>query len=191
MEEAQVQNYEDTRAQFEAFIDHWTTTPTPSTGTIYWMLNKGWPSLLWDLYNQDDDEAGSFFGAQEANTALHALYTYDDGTVTLDNLTGTTQSGLTVEAKVYALGGTPLDDQTTAAPVLGPQAVVNDVLAPDRPVPTAPPPPASTYFVELTARPGGAVVDRNVYWLSTRPDIVNWKADRGQSAGHPVASTPT
>ena len=57
------------------------TTPRPRPpGTIYWMLNKGWPSLLWDLYNEDDDEAGSFFGAQKANAAVHVLYTYDTGT---------------------------------------------------------------------------------------------------------------
>jgi exo-1,4-beta-D-glucosaminidase len=36
VQEAQVQNYENTRAQFEAFLAHSTATPTPSTGTIYW-----------------------------------------------------------------------------------------------------------------------------------------------------------
>ena len=40
-EEAQAQNYENTRAQFEAFIDHSNHAPVPSTGTIYWQLNKG------------------------------------------------------------------------------------------------------------------------------------------------------
>ena len=73
-QEAQAQNYENTRAQFEAFIDHSTNTPAPSTGTIYWQMNKGWPSLLWTLYNNDGDQAGGYFGAQEANRSLHALY---------------------------------------------------------------------------------------------------------------------
>ena len=59
-----------------------TTHRCPSTGTIYWQLNKGWPSLLWTLYNNDGDQAGSYFGAQEANTPLHALYALDNGTVT-------------------------------------------------------------------------------------------------------------
>jgi exo-1,4-beta-D-glucosaminidase len=63
IEEAQLQNYEDTRSQFEAFIDHWAKRPTPATGTVYWQLNKGWPTLLWDLYNNDYDQAGSYFGA--------------------------------------------------------------------------------------------------------------------------------
>ena len=96
VQEAQVQNYEDTRAQFEAYIDHWNNYPTPSTGTDYWQLNKGWPTLLWDLYNYDYDEAGTYFGAKKANEDLHVLYAYDTGRVTIDNLTGVSQPGLSV-----------------------------------------------------------------------------------------------
>ncbi len=91
--EAQVQNYETQRAEFEAYIDHSTDTPTPSTGIDYWMLNKGMPTLLWDLYNQEFDQAGSYFGAQEANRPLHVLYAYDTNTVGVDNLTGASAAG--------------------------------------------------------------------------------------------------
>src|SRR5215831_17617469 len=111
---AQAQDYENTRAQFEAFIAHANSTPLPSTGTIYWQMNKGWPSMLWTLYNNDGDQAGSYFGAQEANRSLHAIYALDNGTVTLDNLGNTTQAGLSVEATVYNLAGTVLDDQTAS-----------------------------------------------------------------------------
>ncbi|HEX9622749.1 MAG TPA: beta-mannosidase, partial [Streptosporangiaceae bacterium] len=55
VQEAQAQDYENVRAQFEAFIDHANNTPLPSTGTIYWQMNKGWPSLLWNLYGSDGD----------------------------------------------------------------------------------------------------------------------------------------
>ncbi len=182
VEEAQVQNYEDTRAQFEAFIDHADNKPTPATGTIYWMLNKGWPSLLWDLYNEDDDEAGSFFGAQEANGAVHALYTYDDHTVTVDNLTGTAQSGLRVEAKVYDLAGAVLDDQTSAPLTVAPRGSTPTCFRPRVPAPTTAA-KATTYFVELLLRRGATVVDRNVYWLSTSPDVVDWKASEGSPRG--------
>src|SRR5207248_811200 len=82
-----------------------TNTPTPATGTIYWQVNKGWPTLLWDLYNYDGDQAGSFFGAKEANDPLHVLYAYDTGAVTVDNLGSAAQSGLSVEAKVHDLSG--------------------------------------------------------------------------------------
>jgi exo-1,4-beta-D-glucosaminidase len=179
VEEAQAQDYENTRAQFEAFIDHSTNTPLPSTGTIYWQMNKGWPSLLWNLYGSDGDQAGSYFGAQEANRTLHALYALDNGTVTLDNLTNTTQSGLAVESKVYNLAGTVLDDQTASNITLASQQVLNKVLTPKAPAGS----PVQAYFVELLLKQNGTLVDRNVYWLSTQNDVVNWKKTLGKPVG--------
>ena len=179
VQEAQAQDYENVRAQFEAFIDHANNTPLPSTGTIYWQMNKGWPSLLWQLYNSDGDQAGSYFGAQEANRSLHALYALDNGTVTLDNLSNVTQSGLSVEAKVYNLAGALLDDQTASNISLASQQVKNNVLTPK--VPTGS--PVQVYFVELVLKQNGAFADRNVYWLSTQPDVVNWTKTLGQPQG--------
>jgi exo-1,4-beta-D-glucosaminidase len=179
VQEAQALDYEDTRAQFEAFIAHANNTPLPSTGTIYWQMNKGWPSLLWFLYNSDGDQAGSYFGVQEANRPLHAIYTLDNGTVTLDNLGGTTQTGLSVEAKVYNLAGTVLNDQTASNISLTSQQVLSNVLTPV--VPTTP--AGTTYFVELQLKENGTLVDRNVYWLSTTPDVVNWSKSLGSPVG--------
>jgi len=179
VEEAQAQGYENTRAQFEAFIDHANNTPLPSTGTIYWQMNKGWPSLLWTLYGSDGDQAGSYFGVQEANRTLHALYALDDGTVTLDNLGSTSQSGLSVEAKVYSLAGTVLDDQTASNITLTSQQVRSRVLTPKVPAGN----PVQVYFVELLLERSGTLLDRNVYWLSTQPDVVNWTKTLGQPQG--------
>jgi exo-1,4-beta-D-glucosaminidase len=184
VEYGQVQNYENTRAQFEAFLDHSTNADTPSTGTLYWQVNKGWPSLLWNLYNEDGDQAGSYYGAKEANQTLHALYALDNGTVTLDNLGGAKASGLSVEAKVYNLAGTVLDDQTASGISLTPQQVKNKVLTPKVPATVTSKSSATTYFIELTLRQNGNVVDRNVYWESTYPDEVNWTATMdGENAG--------
>jgi exo-1,4-beta-D-glucosaminidase len=181
VEEAQAQDYENTRAQFEAFIDHANNTPLPSTGTIYWQMNKGWPSLLWNLYGFDGDQAGSYFGTQEANRSLHALYALDNGTVTLDNLTNSSQSGLSVESKVYSLAGAVLDDRTASNITLASQQVLNKALTPK--VPAAGSSPVQVYFVELLLKHNGTLVDRNVYWLSTQKDAVNWKKTLGQPVG--------
>jgi exo-1,4-beta-D-glucosaminidase len=178
--EAQAQNYEDTRAQFESFIDHWNNGPTPATGTVYWQLNKGWPTLLWDLYNYDYDEAGAYFGAKKANEDLHVLYAYDTGGVTVDNLTGASQGGLSVESRVYGTDGSVLADQTTSHPLaLKSQQVARNVLDPRVPAATTPPTPAKTYFVEVILRQHGKVVDRNVYWLSTQQDVIDWNSTEG------------
>jgi exo-1,4-beta-D-glucosaminidase len=179
VQKAQVQNYETQRAQFEAYVDHSTSTQAPSTGVVYWQLNKGWPTLLWDLYNHDFDQAGSYFGAKKANESLHALYAYDTGAVSLDNLTRERQNGLSVESKVYDLSGKLLDDQSAHGLSLDSQGVATGVLHPNVPATTTPLTRAKAYFVELLLRQEGAVVDRNVYWLSTKQDVVDWTKTMG------------
>jgi hypothetical protein len=170
---AQVANYENVRSQFEAFIDHSTDPSNPSTGLVYWQLNKGWPTLLWSLFNQDGDQPGAFYGAQKANKPLHALLSYDDDAVTVDNLGATTQNGLSLRATVRDLSGNVLDDQQVGGISLAGQQVRNDVLKPA--LPTSGP----VYFVELALSQRGKVVDRNVYWRSTTPDVVDWAATQG------------
>ena len=176
VKEAQVQDYEDVRAQFEANIDHWVSRPTPATGVDYWQLNKGWPTLLWDLYNYDYDEAGSFFGAQKANEALHVLYALDTGTVTIDNLSRANEEGLSVVSRVYDTEGHLLDSQQSSGLTLSSQQVLTAALSPRVPAPTTPPEPARPYFIELELFQGDQEVDRNVYWLSTQPDEVEWNS---------------
>ncbi|HEY4023785.1 MAG TPA: beta-mannosidase, partial [Pseudonocardiaceae bacterium] len=181
VEEAQIQEYESTRAQFEAFMDHSTNSGSvsPSTGTIYWQANKGWPSLLWNLYNSDGDQAGSFFGAKQANQPLHALLAQDNGTVTLDNVSGQSQSGLSIESKVYNTAGSVLDDQTVNNVTLASQQVRNGVITPKAPTSTA----GNVYFVELLLKHNGNLVDRNVYWQSTKKDVINWSSTTGNPQG--------
>jgi exo-1,4-beta-D-glucosaminidase len=184
VEKAQAQNYETQRAEFEAYIDHSTNRRAPSTGIVYWQLNKGWPTLLWDLYNHEFDQAGSYFGAKKANESLHALYAYDTGAVAVDNLTATRQSGLSTESKVYDAGGSLLDDRTATGLSVPAQGVANGVLHPRVLASTVPPTAAKTYFVEVLLKRGGQVVDRNVYWYSTQRDIVDW----AKTMGNPQAA---
>ncbi|HEY3727259.1 MAG TPA: hypothetical protein VGL51_08810 [Solirubrobacteraceae bacterium] len=184
VEEAQVQNYETQRAEFEAYIDHSNRAQAPSTGIVYWQLNKGWPTLLWDLYNNDYDQAGSYFGAQEANKPLHAIYAYDTGEVSVANLSGSPVGGLSVQARVYDTHGKLLDQKTAGGVSLASQGVASGLMHPSVPAATTPPAEAQTYFVELLLSRGGQVVDRNVYWLSTQADQVNW----AKTIGNPQAT---
>jgi exo-1,4-beta-D-glucosaminidase len=81
-----------------------------------------------------------------------------------------------VEAKVYNLAGQVLDDQSAGGITLASQQVAGNVLTPK--VPSGK--PARAYFVELLLTHDGALADRNVYWLSTQPDAVNWPKTLGQ-----------
>ncbi|MCW2560978.1 MAG: beta-mannosidase, partial [Mycobacterium sp.] len=125
-----------------------------------------------------------YFGAQKANKPLHAIYGYDDGQVTVDNLGAATQSGLTVQAKVYDTAGKLLDDQTLVDVSLDGQGVETGVLVPKVPAETKQPAPAQVYFVDLQLKQNRKVVDRNVYWMSTQKDVVDWP----KTLGNPQAT---
>jgi exo-1,4-beta-D-glucosaminidase len=135
--------------------------------------------LLWDLYNHDFDQAGSYFGAKKANESVHVLYAYDIGTVDLDNISGRTQSGLSVQAKVYDTRGNVLDDHSASGIALSSQGVRTGVLHPSVPATTTPPAAAKAYFVELVLKQNGREIDRNVYWFSTQQDVVDWSKTMG------------
>jgi exo-1,4-beta-D-glucosaminidase len=175
---AQAGGYEITRAQFEAYLGHVNDPANPSTGVVYWQMNKAWPSLQWELYGYDLDQPGVYFGAKKAGEPVHVQYAYDTGAVQVVNLTGGRQSGLRLRADVIDLSGRVRSSTSALVPVLASQAV-RDVAVPQVPAGIS-----TTYFLRLTLTRGDGTVSRNVYWLSTRPDVVDWDStiDAGNGA---------
>jgi hypothetical protein len=175
---AQAGGYEITRALFEAYIGNAKDPANPSTGLIYWQMNKAWPSLQWNLYGYDLDQSGVFFGAKKANEAVHVMYSYADGSVRVANLTNAEQRGLRAKAEYVDLDGTVRAVHETAVEPLAGQDV-RTVLTPAVPADIS-----TTYFLRLTLKRGAETVSRNVYWLSTKPDRVDWAntIDEGDGA---------
>jgi len=171
----QLGEYEIARAQFEAYIGNSTDKANPSTGIIYWMMNKAWPSLQWSLYGDDFDQPGVFFGAKKANEPVHIMQSYADGSVKVANLTGARQAGLRATAQLIDINGTVKSTTTASVPALGSQDV-RTVLHPKVPAGIS-----KTYFEKLTLTRGSTVVSRNVYWLSTKADQVDW--DKSHAPG--------
>ncbi len=165
---AQLDNYANTRAQFEAFNAHMDAAK-PATGVIYWMLNNAWPSLHWHLYNYALNPAGAYFGAKKANEPVHIQYSYDTRGIVLVNHTLAAQHHLSARIRVRNLDGSvPFDRHLQGLDLAGNH--VRQVLA--LPVLQHLSP---TYFVELElAAADGTPISRNVYWLSTRPDVLDW-----------------
>ncbi|MCO6009636.1 hypothetical protein NE236_32155 [Actinoallomurus purpureus] len=166
---AQLAQYEAVRAQFEAYGRNFTNSSKPSTGVVYWMLNSGWTSLHWQLFDYYLDQGGSYFGAKEANRPLHAQYSYDDKSVVVVNSGHGTASDLTVKADVYNLDGTAKYSKTATVSVPGDGGRKTAVNLPSISG------LSTTYLVRLTlADKDGREIDRNVYWLSTKNDVIDW-----------------
>ena len=165
---SQLENYDNVRAQFEAFNAHMDLA-RPSTGVIYWMLNNAWPSLHWHLYDYFLNPAGAYFGARMANEPLHIQYSYDTHAVMLVNHTLTREQGLRAIIRVRNLDGSvPYERRLEDIDLAGNAArelVMLPALAGLSP----------TYFIELElASANGKSISRNVYWLSTQTDELDW-----------------
>jgi exo-1,4-beta-D-glucosaminidase len=162
VDKSQLAAYEGVRAMFEAY----GRNRYRSTGVIQWMLNNAWPGVIWHLYDYYLKPGGGYFGAKKANEPLHAQYSYDDATVVVTTL-GAAAAGLDVTATVLALDGSEVTSRRATIDLDADATKVALSLADVTP-------PTTTYFVDLGLRDGGGVlVSRNLYWLSTRADLLD------------------
>jgi exo-1,4-beta-D-glucosaminidase len=161
---AEVQNYENARAFFEA----WSARQhTQSFGAIFWMLNNAWPSVHWNLYDYYLKPGGGYFGTKKATEPVHISYDYATRTVFVVNSTLAARTGLTATVSLY---NTPDLSRryTTSVAVSSPA---------DQSVPLLTVPAVAglsgTYLIRLQlADATGTVVSNNVYWYSTTADAL-------------------
>jgi exo-1,4-beta-D-glucosaminidase len=141
----------------------------PSTGVIYWMLNNAWPSLHWHLYDYFLNPAGAYFGAKIANEPVHIQYSYDTRAIMGINQTLTPERGLRAVIRVRNLDGSVayekrlqgIDLKGNSAQQLALLPAINGL--------------SRTSFIELELeRAPGKSISRNVYWLSTQTDELDW-----------------
>jgi exo-1,4-beta-D-glucosaminidase len=159
---AQMMAYETHRAMFEAYGRNKYT----STGVIQWMLNNAWPGLIWHLYDWYLRPGGSYFGAKKANEPVHVQYSYDDRSVVVVNSYYRTMPGLKVTAKLYNLDMSekfsreaPVDAEADSSTRVFTIPEIAGL--------------TSTYFVSLRLE-GPNVHSDNFYWLSTKPETLDW-----------------
>jgi exo-1,4-beta-D-glucosaminidase len=173
---SQLMTYEGVRAMFEAY----NRNKYVSTGVIQWMLNNAWPSTIWHLYDYYLRPGGGYFGAKKANETLHPLYGYDDRSIWLVSSQYSEVRGLKLLTKVLNLDTTEKFSQET--PVDAPSDSTTRILTlPD--ISGLSP----TYFVALRLEDStGKVVGSNFYWLSNKPETLDW--DKSNWYTTPTAS---
>jgi exo-1,4-beta-D-glucosaminidase len=132
------------------------------------MLNNAWPSLIWHLYDYYLVPGGGYFGTKKAMEPLHVQYGYDDQSVAVVNETYQERRGMKVRARIYSLDAKLLADKEESVNVPADGAVkAFDLPKPDR--------LTMTFFVKLELRDArGKSVSDNFYWLSTKPDTLDW-----------------
>jgi len=171
---AYAMDYEGERAMFEAYARN----KFNSTGVIQWMLNNGWPSLIWHLYDYYLVPAGGYYGTKKANELMHVLYAYDTRSVVVVSESGENEFAVKVTASLYNLDGTEKWTQDATIDVSRDTPAVAF---------TVPQPSdlSTTYFLKLSATGRDSrISSENFYWLSTKPDEIAWEKT------HDTVNTP-
>jgi len=161
---SQMQTYEGVRAMYEAY----SRNKYQSTGVIQWMLNNAWPSMIWHLYDYYLRPAGGYFGAKRAMEALHPIYGYDDHSIWVVSSQYTDAKGLKLVTKIYNLDATekfsqenPVDAAADSTAKIFTLPDVSGL--------------SNTYFLVLRLEDAaGKLVGSNFYWLSTKPETLDW-----------------
>ena len=162
---AQMQTYEGVRAMYEAYSRNKYT----STGVIQWMLNNAWPSMIWHLYDFYLRPGGGYFGAKRAMEPLHPVYGYDDHSVWVVSSQYVDAKGLKLTTKVLDLD---MSEKFSQEASLDAAADSTEKILTLPEISGLSP----TYFLVLRLHDSsGKLVGSNFYWLSTKPETLDWE----------------
>ena len=164
-EKAQLMDYEGERAMFEAY----SRNKYEATGVIQWMLNNAWPSMIWHLYDYYLRPGGGYFGTKTALEPLHPLYSYDDRSIWVVSSQYHDARDLKLTAAVYNLDMAEKFSRTMTLNATADSTnrlfAIPDIAG-----------LSTTYFLKLKVQDAaGKTVGSNFYWLSTKPETLDWK----------------
>jgi len=161
---AQLMAYEAQRAMYEAYGQR----KYLATGVVHEMLNSAWPSLIWNLYDYYLRPAGAYFGTKKACEPLHVQYAYDDKSIFVVNSLYEDFPNLQLTARVYDLD---LNERFAKDVVVTAPADSSTKVFTLPEIANL----STTYFVLLRLENSRQeVVSSNLYWLSTKPDVIDW-----------------
>jgi hypothetical protein len=102
---AQLVNYENMRAMFEAWNAHlWED----ASALLLWMSHPAWHSTVWQTYDYDLDVNGSYYGARKGCEAIHVQASQPDWKIAAINHTTDSLTGVVVTASLFDLQGRAL-----------------------------------------------------------------------------------
>ncbi len=163
---AQVMNYELMRPMFEAFSAY----RYKATGVIQWMLNSAWPEMYWQLYDYYLQPNGAYYGAKKASQPWHVIYDYAHHAIFVVNDRLSDKKNCTLKISVFD-NQSVLKFKKTLEVNLKANSSRKVLLLPKFKG------NAPLYFLDTRLYDdSGKEIDNNFYWLSSKKDILDYKA---------------
>jgi hypothetical protein len=100
-------DYDGYRAMFEAQGKN-------RMGLLLWMSHPCWPSFVWQTYDYYFDQSGGYFGSKKGSEPLHIQWNPVTDNVEVVNYSAGNATGLTAQAEILNMDGTPKWDKSAA-----------------------------------------------------------------------------
>ncbi len=163
---SQLMNYELMRPMFEAFI----ANKPKSTGLIQWMLNSAWPEMYWQLYDSYLQPNGAFYAVKKSNNAIHAIYAYGKNAIYLSNNTLSDMHDLKLSISAYDIASNKIFTHEWTGNIKANSANLVYQLPEIMGL-------TDVWFLDLRiSDASGKELDNNFYWLSVKPDVLDYQA---------------
>jgi len=162
VELSQFIDYDGYRAMFEAQAKN-------RMGLLLWMSHPSWPSMVWQTYDYFFDQSGGYFGSKKGSEPLHIQWNPVTDNVEVVNYSGGNASGLTAQAEILNMDGSPQWKKSAAI-----DSAEDSVQAPIRL--EYPAGLSAVHFIRLKLTRGGETVSENFYLRGT--EEYNFKAIR-------------
>jgi exo-1,4-beta-D-glucosaminidase len=164
VEKSQLMAYAGERAMFEAYSQN----KYHATGVIQWMENNAWPSTIWHLYDWYLRPGGGYFGTKKACEPVHIQYSAPNDSIVVVNSSYRSYSGIRAKVRILNLDLTEkfsreasLDAEPDSTSTLFALPKIEGL--------------SRTYFLKLDLDDSaGHALSRNFYWLSSKPDVLDW-----------------
>lgn len=160
----QISNYEAMRPMFEAFL----VNHGKSTGVIQWMLNSAWPEFYWQLYDYFLMPNGAFYGAKKGCQPLNIVYHYGENSIYVVNERLTSTGSMKATIRLFDISSKEIYNEIQEINMEAASVKMISKLPSNLRT-------GKTYFasLKLTDLSDNVVAD-NFYWLSSKPDIMDW-----------------
>ena len=139
-------------------------------GVMLWKLNAAFPSVIWQIFDWYMMPNAGYYYTQNSCAPVHVQFNRDDSKVAVINRTYQQQTGLTVQADIYALDSRLLFHKTDKLNLDA--SDVKEVF----PLAKILSKNQETVFLVLSLQDKvGKIVSRNTYWLSSNDDFADMK----------------
>ena len=148
---AQLLNYETGKAMFE------TLQSKQGSGTLLWMSQSAWPSLICQLYDHYFEYTSSYFAVKKAASHIHVFWDMERNEIRASNNTREPIKNAEVKASIYDATGVKLWGETISIDLA--ETSVKTAF------PLVHKPADKVHFLKLELTQNGKIIGDNFYWL--------------------------